>query len=53
MYENGKQYQGVYGGIQVTFTLENFTPQVVERFNQFLAKEAMEQMRKEKKYEFN
>ncbi len=38
MYENGKQYQGVYGGIQVTFTLENFTPQVVEKFNEALAK---------------
>jgi hypothetical protein len=39
MYENGKQYEGVYGGVAVTFTLQNFSKQTVERFNEALARE--------------
>jgi hypothetical protein len=40
MYENGKQYEGVYGGVAVTFTLQGFNQSVVEKFNEALAKEA-------------
>jgi hypothetical protein len=39
MYENGKQYEGVYGGVAVTFTLQNFSQKVVEKFNEALVKE--------------
>jgi hypothetical protein len=46
-YENGKQYTGVFGGIKVTFTLENFSEQVVEKFNRLLVEKAMEQQAKE------
>jgi hypothetical protein len=41
MYENGKQYEGVYGGVAVTFTLQNFNQSVVEKFNEALAREAV------------
>jgi hypothetical protein len=34
------KYQGNFGGIAVTFTLQNFSQKVVERFNEALAKEA-------------
>jgi hypothetical protein len=40
MYENGKQYEGVYGGVAVTFTLQGFNQSVVEKFNEALVKEA-------------
>lgn len=39
MYENSKQYEGVYGGIHITFTLQNFSQKVVEKFNEALVKE--------------
>jgi hypothetical protein len=39
MYENGKQYEGVYGGVAVTFTLQGFNQSVVEKFNEALVKE--------------
>jgi hypothetical protein len=38
-YRNNVRYEGVYGGIAVTFTLQNFSKQTVERFNETLAKE--------------
>jgi hypothetical protein len=41
MYENGKQYEGVYGGVTVTFTLQGFNQSVVEKFNEALAREAV------------
>jgi hypothetical protein len=38
-YQNDMKYQGNFGGIAVTFTLQNFSQKVVERFNEALAKE--------------
>lgn len=38
-YQNNVRYEGVYGGVAVTFTLQNFSQKVVERFNETLAKE--------------
>jgi hypothetical protein len=43
-YKNGKQYQGTYGGVAVTFSLVNFSQKTVERFNEALAKEAMKNL---------
>ncbi len=40
-YENGKQYSGTFAGVKVTFSLQNFSEKVVERFNKSLAEEAM------------
>ena len=48
VYENGKQYQGVYGGVTVTFSLQNFSKQTVERFNELLAKEALKTIENER-----
>ena len=38
-YQNGKQYEGVFNGIAVTFVLHNFSPAIADRFNYFLAEE--------------
>ena len=38
-YQNGKQYEGVFNGIAVTFVLHNFSPAIADRFNHFLAEE--------------
>ncbi len=40
-YQNNVRYQGNFGGVAVTFSLQGFTPQVVEKFNQALAKEVI------------
>lgn len=40
-YKDGEVYKGTFAGIEVTFSLQGFTPQVVENFNQALAKEAI------------
>ena len=39
-YRNNVRYEGIYGGVAVTFTLQNFNQSVVEKFNEALAKEA-------------
>ena len=39
-YQNGKQYEGVFNGIAVTFTLHGFSEKVVDEFNRRLADEA-------------
>ena len=41
MYENNKQYKGVYGGVSVTFRLVNFSKNVADKFNKLLVQEAM------------
>jgi hypothetical protein len=38
-HQNNVKYQGNFGGVAVTFTLQNFSKQTVERFNEALAKE--------------
>lgn len=38
-HQNNVKYQGNFGGVAVTFTLQNFSQKVVERFNETLAKE--------------
>jgi hypothetical protein len=38
-YRNNVRYEGIYGGVAVTFTLANFSQKVVEKFNEALAKE--------------
>jgi hypothetical protein len=39
MYQNGKAYLGTFAGVKVTFTLQNFSQKVVEKFNEALVKE--------------
>lgn len=38
-YQNDMKYQGNFGGVAVTFSLQNFSKKTVERFNEALAKE--------------
>lgn len=38
-YQNDMKYQGNFGGVAVTFTLQGFNQSVVEKFNEALAKE--------------
>lgn len=40
MYENGKTYEGEFAGVKIRFSLQNFSKQTVERFNEALAREA-------------
>jgi hypothetical protein len=40
-YRNNVRYEGVYGGVSVTFTLENFSERAVEHFNELLVREAV------------
>jgi hypothetical protein len=40
-YRNNVRYEGIYGGVAVTFTLANFSQKVVEKFNEALAREAV------------
>jgi hypothetical protein len=40
-YRNNVRYEGVYGGIHIAFTLQNFSQKTVEAFNEKLAKEAL------------
>ncbi len=42
-YENGKQYIFKSHGCTVRVTLENFRPEVVEKFNQVLAYEKVKE----------
>jgi hypothetical protein len=48
VYENGKQYEGQYAGVKIRFSLQGLTPQVVEKFNQMLAKEALKTIENER-----
>ena len=43
-YENGKKYTMKIGGSEVTFTLENFSDKVAERFNEALAAQLVKQV---------
>lgn len=43
MYENGKTYEGEYAGVKIRFSLQNFSQNVVDRFNKELVKRAMEE----------
>jgi hypothetical protein len=40
-HQNNVKYQGNFGGVAVTFTLQNFSQKVVEKFNEALAREAV------------
>lgn len=43
-YQNNVRYQGNFGGVAVTFTLQNFNQSVVEKYNEVLAKEAVKNL---------
>jgi hypothetical protein len=47
-YHDGEIYEGQYAGVKIRFSLQNFTPQVVEKFNQMLAKEALKTIENER-----
>jgi hypothetical protein len=40
-YQNNVKYQGNFGGVAVTFSLQGFSQKTVEAFNEKLAKEAL------------
>ena len=44
-YENGKKYTMKIGGSEVTFTLENFSEKVADRFNEALAAQLVKEAR--------
>lgn len=50
-YENGKPYIFKYGNCTLRVTLENFRPEVVEKFNQALAYEKVKEYQKRKSQE--
>jgi hypothetical protein len=41
-YENGKVYKSTFNGIQVRFSLVNFSPRIINEFNEFLAGKAVQ-----------
>lgn len=43
-YENGKKYTMKIGNSEVTFTLENFSEKVVDKFNEALAEQLVKQV---------
>lgn len=47
-YRNNMRYEGVYGGIHIAFTLQNFSQKTVEAFNEKLAKEALKTIENER-----
>lgn len=46
-YQNGKQYEGVFNGIAVTFVLHNFSPAIADEFNRQLAEAGRREYAKE------
>jgi ATP-dependent protease HslVU (ClpYQ) peptidase subunit len=42
------KYQGNFGGVAITFTLQNFSQKVVETFNERLAREAVKTIENER-----
>lgn len=40
-YRDGEVYEGQYAGVKIRFSLQGFSQKTVERFNEFLAKEAL------------
>jgi hypothetical protein len=42
LYRNNVKYEGIYSGVRVNFTLINFNHDVVERFNEALARKVVE-----------
>ena len=43
-YENGKKYTMKIGNSEVTFTLENFSEKVADKFNEALAEQLVKQV---------
>lgn len=41
-YENNKSYEVAFNGIQIRFSLVNFSPKIVNDFNEFLAEKAVQ-----------
>jgi tRNA/tmRNA/rRNA uracil-C5-methylase (TrmA/RlmC/RlmD family) len=47
-YQNNVKYQGNFGGVAVTFSLQGFSQKTVEAFNEKLAKEALKTIENER-----
>jgi hypothetical protein len=47
-YQNNVKYQGNFGGVAITFSLQNFSQKTVEAFNEKLAKEALKTIENER-----
>jgi hypothetical protein len=48
-HQNNVKYQGNFGGVAVTFTLQNFSQKVVEKFNEALAREVVKSNEEDKR----